>query len=153
MHSARTSAVAALISLLGASVLVAGDGSPGQYEVAATRWPTDEPVRRGMQAIRDLVRTNHSLVTHRRMPPDHALRFAAQVKIEADRILTTSSIPREALDRLRALLVEIVAGVGAVAGRDSSVSPVDGLVRADEALSRYPREFDHPGWAPAQSLD
>ena len=34
--------------------------------------PTDEPVRKGMPAIRDLVRINHSLVTHRRMPPDHA---------------------------------------------------------------------------------
>jgi hypothetical protein len=26
-------------------------------------------------------------------------------------------------------------------------------VRVDEALAGYPRAFDHPGWAPVQSLD
>jgi hypothetical protein len=115
--------------------------------------PTDEPVRRGMLAIRDLVRTNHSLVTHRRMPPDHALRFAAQVKIEADRILATSNLSGNGREKLHALLKEIVTGVGAVATPEGGVSPLDGLVRADEALARYPREFDHPGWAPVQSLE
>ncbi len=115
--------------------------------------PTDEAVRRGMLAIRDLVRLNHSLVTHRRMPPDHAARFAKQVKVEADTILATSKIAGEGRDRLRGVLDEIVAGIEAVAGRDKAVSPLDGLVRADEALARYASEFDHRGWAPLQSLD
>jgi hypothetical protein len=115
--------------------------------------PTDDAVRRGMLAIRDLVRLNHSLVTHRRMPPDHAARFARQVKVEADTILSTSKLAGEGRDKLRGVLDEIVAGIAAVAGRDGAVSPLDGLVRADEALARYAREFDHPGWAPLQSLD
>ncbi|MBC7942421.1 MAG: hypothetical protein H7Z19_22150 [Chitinophagaceae bacterium] len=51
------------------------------------------------------------------------------------------------------MLDDIVAGIEAVAGRDKSVSPLDGLVRADEALARYAEAFDHPGWAPLQSLD
>jgi hypothetical protein len=153
VHSVRALAVAALIGLLGASALAAADGGPRQYEVAAAQWPTDEPVRKGMVAIRDLVRTNHSLITHRRMPPDHAVRFAAQVKIEADRILATSHIPSEARDHLHLLLAEIVTGIGAVATPEGGVNPLDGLVRADEALARYPKEFDHPGWAPVQSLD
>ena len=29
------------------------------------------PVRKGLMAVRHLVRINHPLVTHRRMPPDH----------------------------------------------------------------------------------
>lgn len=115
--------------------------------------PTDEPVRRGMLAIRDLVRVNHSLVTHRRMPPDHAARFARQVKVEAETILATSRIAGEARDKLRGVLDEIVAGIEAVAGRDKAVSPLDGLARADEALARYAAAFDHPGWVPLQSLD
>ena len=77
--------------------------------------PTDEPVQKGMLAIRDLVRTNHSLVTHRRMPPDHAARFAKQVKVEADGILAASKIAGDAREKLRALLDEIVAGIEAVA--------------------------------------
>ena len=115
--------------------------------------PTDEAVRRGMLAIRDLVRVNHSLVTHRRMPPDHAARFARQVKVEAETILATSKIGGEPREKLRGVLDEIVAGIEAVAGRDKAVSPLDGLVRADEALARYAKEFDHPGWPPLQSLE
>jgi hypothetical protein len=115
----------------------------------AAPYPTDEAVRNGMIGIRDLVRLNHSLITHRRMPPDHAARFARQVKAEADKIAATSRITDEARKRLQSLLDEIVAGTTAVAARQAGVDPMDGLVRADEALARYPKEFDHPGWGAA----
>ena len=59
------------------------------------------------------------------------------MKVEADSILATSKIAGEAREKLRAVLDEIVAGIDAVAGRDKAVSPLDGLVRADEALARY----------------
>jgi hypothetical protein len=117
------------------------------------KWPTDAALRSGMLAIRDLVRVNHSLITHRRMPPDHAKRFTTAIKAEAEKILATSTVSGEAKERLSALLDEMVAGVEAVAHPERGVAPIDGLVRADEALARYPDEFEHPGWAPAQSLE
>lgn len=119
---------------------------------AAGTLPTDEAVRAGMIAIRDLVRLNHSLVTHRRMPPDHAQRFAREIKRQADAILATSTISGEAREGLRALLDDIVSGIESVAHPERG-DPINGLVRTDEALRRYPEEFDHPGWAPLQSLD
>jgi hypothetical protein len=106
-----------------------------------------------MIAIRDLVRLNHSLITHRRMPADHAQRFARAIKAEADTILATSTVSGDAKERLSALLDEVTAGVDAVANTERGVAPMDGLVRIDEALARYPHEFDHPGWAPVQSLE
>jgi hypothetical protein len=118
---------------------------------AAKLWPTDAPVRDGMIAIRDLVRVNHSLVTHRRMPPDHAKRFAAQIKIEAERMLATSKMKPNARESLRALLADIVAGIGSVAEGGSTA--LDGLTRATAALERYPSEFDHPGWVALQTLE
>ena len=153
MHLARVAVLALLLLLQPdrASAETGGIAPPPGGVVAPL--PTDEAVRRGMLAIRDLVRVNHSLVTHRRMPPDHAARFARQVKVEADTILATSKIAGDGRDKLRAVLDDIVAGIAAVAGRDKAVSPLDGLVRADEALARYAKEFDHPGWAPLQSLD
>jgi hypothetical protein len=148
----RIVATAVLLALLGTSAAPADKIVPRSGHAIAPL-PTDEPVRKGMLAIRDLVRINHSLITHRRMPPDHALRFAAQVKIEAERMLATSNISGDAREKLHALLEEIVTGVGAVAKPEAGVSPLDGLVRADEALARYPKEFDDPGWAPLQSLE
>jgi len=115
--------------------------------------PTDEPVRAGMEAIRDLVRTNHSLITHRRMPPDHAKRFAAQIKAESNRILSTTKLSGEALERLKERLAEIDDGADQVLAVAPGSDPVDGLVHIDEALARYPAEFDHPDWVPAQSLE
>jgi hypothetical protein len=106
-----------------------------------------------MATIRDLVRTNHSLVTHRRMPPDHALRFAAQVKVEADKILATTSLSGDSLDKLKSLLEEIVTGLGAVAKPDGGTTAIDGLGRADAALARYPAEFDDPTWKPLQAAE
>ncbi len=118
-----------------------------------TKFSSDAALRSGMIAIRDLVRLNHSLVTHRRMPPDHAQRFATAIKAERDKILATSTVSGEAKQRLSVLLDEVVAGVDAVAHPEGGVAPIDGLIRIDEALARYPKEFDHPGWTPVQSLE
>ena len=141
-----------LLALLGTPVAAADKIVPRSGQAMAPL-PTDEPVRKGMLAIRDLVRINHSPVTHRRMPPDHALRFAAQVKIEADRILASSNLSGEGREKLHALLKEIVTGIGAVAKPEDGVSPLDGLVRADQALARYPAEFDDPTWRPLQATE
>ena len=152
MRTKFISAIAAAAVALAAVPANAAEPVGAERQELA-RLPTDEPVRKGMLAIRDLVRLNHSLVTHRRMPPDHAARFAAAIKAQVDTILATSAASGAARERLRALTDAIVAGVDAVAGRNKAVSPIDGLVRIDEALARYPAEFDHPGWAPLQSLE
>ena len=153
MHLCRTAIFAVLLLAQpdGADAEAGGMVPPAGGFVAPL--PTDQPVQRGMLAIRDLVRTNHSLVTHRRMPPDHAARFAKQVKAEADGILAASKIAGDAREKLRALLDEIGAGIDAVAKPKAGADPTAGLVRADAALARYASEIDHPGWAPLQSLD
>jgi len=147
---------ALLLAALAVSALVA----PASAEKIVPRagfaiapLPTDEPVRSGMEAIRDLVRTNHSLITHRRMPPDHAKRFATQIKAESNRILSTTKLSGEALERLKERLVEIDDGADQVLAVAPGSDPVDGLLHIDEALARYPTEFDHPGWVPAQSIE
>ncbi|MEO8421006.1 MAG: hypothetical protein ABI457_07405 [Hyphomicrobium sp.] len=152
MMIARIAALALLLAVPSLAAAETGGMIPPAGGAFAPL-PTDAPVQKGMLTIRDLVRTNHSLVTHRRMPPDHAARFAKQVKAEADGILGATMIAGDAREKLRALLDEIVAGVESVAKPAAGEDPMAGLVRADEALARYPLEFDHPGWEPLQSLD
>ncbi|MCZ7596060.1 MAG: hypothetical protein M5U16_15080 [Hyphomicrobium sp.] len=144
MRIGRIIATAIFFALLGTPAAPADKIVPRAGHAIAPL-PTDEAVRKGMATIRDLVRTNHSLVTHRRMPPDHALRFAAQVKVEADRILATSNLSGEAQEKLRALLEEIVKGVGAVAkpteggGRHGRAGPRRRSLGALPAGVRSPR--------------
>lgn len=147
-----------IIALALAAALLAGPAVSAEKIVpragfAIAPLPTDAAVQKGMAAIRDIVATNHSLVTHRRMPPDHALRFAAQVKVEADKILATTGLSGEACDKLKALLEEIVTGLGAVAKPDAGTDAIDGLARVDAALARYPGEFDDPTWRPLQAAE
>jgi hypothetical protein len=148
----RLLAIVVILGLLGLPAAPAERLVPNSGAAFAPL-PTDEPVRQGMLAIRELVRTNHSLVTHRRMPPDHAQRFAKQVKAESEKILSTTKLSGDGREKLRALLDEVVAGIDAVAKPAAGADPLDGLVRADEALARYAKEFDHPDWPPLQALD
>ncbi len=142
----------ALGSVAGITLPATAKSEPSA-ETTNALWPTDEALRSGMVAIRELVRLNHSLITHRRMPPDHAIRFAAAIRAQANTILASTRVSGASRERLREMLDEIVADVEAVAGRNADVPPIDGLVRVDEVLAVYPKVFDHPGWSPVQSLE
>jgi hypothetical protein len=101
-----------------------------------------------MRAVRALVLRDHSLVTHRRMPPAGARAFHAAVKREIERMLAGAKVAPEADAALRAIGAEIMGGAEAVAGMKPDVEAIDGIVAIDEALALYARRFDDPGWQP-----
>jgi hypothetical protein len=113
---------------------------------AMPRLETDEPIRRGMAEIRRLAHHHHSLVTHRRLPPDMAVGFAAQVKNQAELIVATSKVPAATADVLASILVKIADGAEAVAGRRPEISQMDGIFLIDEALATYGARFDDETW-------
>lgn len=112
----------------------------------AERLQTDEPLRKGMAKLRSLVHHHHSLVTHRRLPPDLAVRFAAQVRNETDAIVARSAVTAQSADVLTPILGKIVDGAEAIAGRKSDISQLDGIFLMDEALAAYGARFDDPSW-------
>lgn len=116
--------------------------------VEAAKWSTDDPVRRAMKAVRDIVVRDHSLVTHRRMPPAGARAFHASIKSEMERMLAETKVEGEAQAALRTVAAEIAGGAEAVAGMRPAVEPIDGIVAIDDALANYAGRFDDPGWQP-----
>ncbi len=68
-------------------------------------------------------------------------------------MLATTSLSGEARDKLKSLLEEVVTGLGAVAKPAGGTDAIDGLGRVDEALARYPTEFDDPTWKPLQAVE
>jgi hypothetical protein len=115
---------------------------------AERKWPTDETLRSGMAAIRKATLDNHTLVTHRRMPPAGARAFAEKVSAEISRINASARVPADARQALGDLLADIAEGGEAVAGVVEGMSPIDGIVQIDAALGRYPEQFDDPTWQP-----
>jgi hypothetical protein len=135
------------VPLLFALEAVAG-GPTTDAATAAVKWPADDALRNGMAAIRSVTLDNHTLVTHRRMPPEGARKFAAAVKGHIADIRSKAKVPVAAEPALGALLDDIGSGAEAVAGRSPTLSPIDGIVAIDAALARYPRTFDDPDWKP-----
>jgi hypothetical protein len=104
-------------------------------------------MRRAMTAIRDLVVTNHSLVTHRRMSPSAASRFASDIRATADAVRASQAgSSGEAASELDRLLDRLVTAADAVRGTNPEFEPIDAMIEMDEALAAYAARFDHPGW-------
>ena len=101
-----------------------------------------------MAAIRKLTLDNHTLVTHRRMPPAAARKFQKRVTQEITRIRADAAAHAEAGSPLDAILTDIAVGADAVGGARADVTPIDGMLQIDEALGRYPAVVDDPNWKP-----
>jgi hypothetical protein len=152
----KAARLAMTVRLIAAVVLAAGAAVLSGVSVAhadkvQVRYALDEASRAAMVSIRDLVANNHSLVTHRRMPPATARRMAEKVRRLADGVRDNGTLPQSARKAIEPILDALVSGVEAVVGDNKQIGPIDGIVMMDEALARYAREFDHPGWrAPRQ---
>ncbi|MDX2289169.1 MAG: hypothetical protein NW217_10160 [Hyphomicrobiaceae bacterium] len=125
----------------------------GAAAVAAALLPTSPAVRAAMTGVRNLVADNHSLITHRRMPRDKALRFHGDVAARLAAIAAEAGAQPP--------LAEIVAGLArgamAIAGQPATqpatgLSAIEGIVLMDEMLQRYADLFDHPGWKGPRDL-
>lgn len=120
--------------------------APGGVDARAKHLDTDEPLRKGMMQIRALVEQHHSLVTHRRLSPDMAARFTAELHNITRFIVANSAVTGEARDVIADLAVRMNVGAEAIAGRKPDVDPIDGLVQIDQAMTEYGRRFEHPFW-------
>ncbi|KWT64586.1 hypothetical protein APY04_3254 [Hyphomicrobium sulfonivorans] len=155
MQRSRPIAFLALAALLSTAPLAVAQEQQTQKIVpragfAIAPLPTDEPVRDGMDAIRDLVKANHGLAVHRSMTPEQGVDFAGKVHAEAAKIRKQTKLSGEALDRLSERLTEIEAGADEVEGKQPGADPADGMMQIDAVLEKYPTEFDHPGWVPVK---
>jgi hypothetical protein len=101
-----------------------------------------------MKIIRDLTLDIHSLVTHRRLSPAAGRSFQDKIKASLGRIQAGTTLIGEPRDSLTALVQDISAGAAAIAGKDPSTEPIDGIVLIDDALARYGTLFDDPAWEP-----
>lgn len=101
-----------------------------------------------MKIIRDLTLDIHSLVTHRRLSPAAGRTFQDKIKASLGRIEAGTTLIGEPRDSLTALVQDISAGAAAIAGKDPSTEPIDGIVLIDDALARYGTLFDDPAWEP-----
>jgi hypothetical protein len=121
-------------------VLGLPDDEPAQ---AVAKHQASPQLHSGMQAIRTLVLNAHSLVTHRRLSPGEARRFAAALKRHVADLQPSASDPVQ-----REVLTPIAAAAEPFAVPVSGDSQLDALDKIEAALNRYPQLVDDTAWQP-----
>ena len=99
------------------------------------KWPTDAPLRQGMENIRAAYGKNVKYGA-----------FAAKVNTEVAGIVQNCKLEPAADEQLHLVIAELLAGAEAMEGKVKGETPRAGAERVEKALKAYGRHFDHPGW-------
>lgn len=110
------------------------------------KWKTDEPLRRGMASIREIVHGAPAPLHKGTAKPEAYAEVGSRVEADVGRIVKECKLPPEADAQLHLVIADVIAGADAMKGAKDAKSGRAGLVKVDGALKSYAKHFDHPGW-------
>ena len=119
-----------------AAVLSLDNGKP---------WATDEPLRQGIQRIRDAVAS--TMESHGRgdLRTEQAKALATAVEDNVNFLIQNCKLEPKADAVLHVFITDLLSG-SAMVGADPASHA--GFEKLAQALREYPKYFDHPGWTP-----
>lgn len=110
------------------------------------KWATDEALREGMTAIRDILAPDFKSIEDVSLPTAHLAGIGKKIDAQVEYIIANCRLPAEADANLHAILMDIMAGSEAMQGKQDGVSPAAGVQKIAHALDAYSSHFDHQGW-------
>ena len=110
------------------------------------KWKTDEPLRRGMNSIREIVHGAPAPLHKGTAKPSAYAEVGARIEAEVGRIVKECKLAPEADAQLHIVVAEVIAGADAMKSAKDAKAGRAGLVKVDVALQAYGKHFDHPGW-------
>jgi hypothetical protein len=153
-----TAAIATVAIVAAACSVAPAHAAGDQHHGAATptklsldqgrKWPTDEPLRQGMDRIRSLVQAQLPAAHAGTLPPAQYRELATKVETEVGAIVANCKLEPKADAMLHAVIAQVGAGTDAMAGKDAKRRPVQGLAQVAQAVNDYGRYFDDPGFKP-----
>jgi hypothetical protein len=153
--------LAAALSAAALAVMFAGPAT-GQtsghgHEAGATaalalnqgqKWPTDKPLRDGMDRIRKLVEPQLALAHAGKLGAGQYQALARQIESEVGGIVANCKLEPKADAMLHLVIADIGAGTDAMAGKNAKVPAAQGLLAVAQAVNAYGGHFAHPGFKP-----
>ncbi len=142
----------AAVSMCGTSAYAAeaahdhGHAAAAKPLPAGQRWGTDATLRGGMTQIRGAFEPKLAAIHGNKLAPDEYKALAEATQKEVANIVANCKLAPDADAALHGILAQIGEGTDAMAGNSKQLKPRDGAVKVVEALDRYGRTFDHPGW-------
>lgn len=109
----------------------------------ATRWPTDAPLRKGMEGIAHAVENAQAASRAGEFGPHQAKALADDVNAHFKYMLTNCKLAPEADAVLHSLLAQFVS---TSADLEANPATPGALAHLQQLLELYSLYFDHPGW-------
>ncbi len=113
------------------------------------RWATDEPLRQGMQRIRDAVSTNLESHVRGGLSTEQAKALTTVVQDNINYLIQNCRLEPKADAVLHVFITDLLSGATMVGADPASHA---GFEKLRQALREYPEYFDHPGWAPIPEM-
>lgn len=151
LHSMRILVVATSIMLAGGAAFSAGHHHDG-HETAkpvmndGRKWPTDAPLRQGMDGIRSALQPRQQAVHDNRLAVAQYRALAKTVNAQVSLIVASCKLPPEADVQLHLVVADLIAAAEAMAGQNKSLSRRDGALLLAQALQAYGDRFEHQNW-------
>lgn len=110
------------------------------------KWPTDAPLRQGMESIRAAVAKDVTAIHTDKATPKQYQALATKVTSEVSGIVQNCKLEPQADAQLHLVIAEMMAGVEAMEGKAPGETRRAGAERVAKALNAYGEFFDHAGW-------
>lgn len=109
------------------------------------KWPTDEPLRQGMAAMRgELAPKLHAIHGGKLSAEDYAA-LGRTIEGRVGDIVGQCKLAPEADAMLHLVVADLLAAADVMQGKEAG-KPAAAARRVVAALNAYGRHFDHPGW-------
>ena len=109
------------------------------------KWATDEPLRANMTAIRAALSEKKAAIHHGTLAPDDYKALGTTIEAKVATIVAECKLAPAADANLHVVVAELLAAADTMQGK-SSTTPAAGASQAVQAVNRYGKYFDHPGW-------
>lgn len=116
------------------------------------KWATDEPLRAGMERIRDLVEPQLGAAHADQLTPEQYKALADGIETEVGGIVANCKLEPKADAMLHVVIADLGDGTDVMRGKHTQLRPALGLVKVTQALNQYGRHFAHPGFKRIRDL-
>lgn len=112
------------------------------------KWPTDAPLRQGMEEIRRQMAAALPAIHGGKMTTAQYDALGRQVHTGIAAMIASCKLAPEADAQLHIVIGDLAAGADTMAGKAKKTRRMNGALKVLGALDGYAAHFDHPGWQP-----
>lgn len=114
------------------------------------KWATDAALRKGMDAINQLIRESFPGVRDGKINDRALSKLGTEMKEQTDYVFKNCKLAPQADQELHKILIKIMSAQQVLTGKEKAAAKHEAFDSVVTALNEYGNYFEHDGWAPAK---